>query len=121
MPIIYHIIPRTDWEAAQQNGAYRPPSLKSEGFIHCSTDQQAAPVANAFYSGQEGLVLLIIDTEQLSATLQWDPPAHPAPEKTPAALSGKFPHIYGTLNLDAVVDVLNFSPDEDGIFTFPKI
>ncbi len=120
MPLIYHITPRTDWDVAQQRGDYRPASLESEGFIHCSTDVQAAPVANAFYSGQTGLVLLVIDTEHLSAKLQWDPPAHPAPEKAPAELRGKFPHIYGALNLEAVVDVLDFPPNEDGIFSFPN-
>ena len=118
--MIYHITPRTDWETALKNGDYRPASLENEGFIHCSTDVQAAPVANAFYSGQTGLVLLVIDPERLSAKLQWDPPAHPAPEKAPAELRGKFPHIYGALNLDAVVNVLDFSPDKDGRFSFPK-
>ncbi len=120
MSIIYHITPRTDWEAAQKSGDYRPASLESEGFIHCSTDVQAAPVANAFYSGQTGLVLLVIDPEHLSVKLQWDPPAHPAPESAPPELDGKFPHIYGALNLDAVVDVLNFAPNADGVFVFPN-
>lgn len=120
MPLIYHITPRTDWEAAKESGDYRPASLESEGFIHCSTDVQAAHVANAFYSGQTGLALLVIDPERLSAKLQWDPPAHPAPEKAPAALRGEFPHIYGALNLDAVVEVRNFLPNEDGIFNFPN-
>ena len=119
MSLIYHITPRSDWEAAQKRGDYRPASLENEGFIHCSTDVQAAPVANAFYSGQTGLVLLVIDPERLSAKLQWDPPAHPEPEKAPPELRGKFPHIYGPLNLDAVVDVLDFSPDENGLFSFP--
>ena len=119
MPLIYHITSRTDWEAAQQSGDYYPASLESEGFIHCSTDVQAAPVANAFYSRQTGLVLLVIDPERLSAKLQWDPPAHPEPEKAPAELRGKFPHIYGPLNLDAVVDVLDFEPNTQGNFTFP--
>ncbi len=120
MPLIYHITPRTDWETAQASGDYRPASLESEGFIHCSTDVQAAPVANAFYCGQTGLVLLVIDPERLSAKLQWDPPEHPALGNAPADLNGKFPHIYGALNLDAVVDVLDFSPDERGEFSFPS-
>lgn len=120
MPHIYHITSRTDWEAAQQRGDYRPASLKSEGFIHCSTDVQAAPVANAFYSGQKDLALLVIDPERLSAKLQWDPPAHPDPAKAPAELRGDFPHIYGALNLDAVVEVRDFPPNKDGIFTFPE-
>lgn len=120
MPLIYHITPRTDWDAAQANGTYRPASLESEGFIHNSTDVQAPLVANAFYHGRMDLVLLVIDTERLTAKLQWDPPAHPEPEKAPEALRGKFPHIYGALNLDAVVEVLDFSPNKNGIFSFPN-
>lgn len=120
MTAIYHITPRTDWDAAQAAGAYTAASLASEGFIHCSTAAQAAPVANAFYTAQRGLVLLVIDTERLTAKWQWDPPAHPAPDKAPAALHGKFPHIYGALNLDAVVDVLPLEPDADGQFHFPS-
>ena len=120
MTIIYHITPRVDWEAAQENGDYRPVNLESEGFIHCSTDTQAVHVANAFYTGQTGLVLLVIDPERLSAKLKWDPPAHPAPEKAPAALRGEFPHIYGALNLDAVIEVRDFAPNADGVFSFPN-
>ena len=118
--LIYHIIPRTDWVAAQRNGEYRAESLVSEGFIHCSTAEQAAPVANAFYSTQSGLLLLVIDPARLTSPLQWDPPAHPAPELAPASLHGEFPHIYGALNLDAVIETREFEPDDDGIFHFPR-
>jgi len=120
MSIIYHITPRVDWAKAQKIGEYRPESLTSEGFIHCSTESQAALVANAFYSAQSGLILLVIDPARLTAPLQWDPPAHPAPESAPASLHGEFPHIYGALNLDAVIETRDFSPDAKGIFTFPK-
>ncbi len=117
---IYHIIPRSGWEVAQKKGEYRAESLDTEGFIHCSTEEQAAPVANAFYSAQSGLLLLVIDSEKLAAPLQWDPPAHPAPESAPVSLQGKFPHIYGALNLDAVIETHEFEPDNNGLFTFPS-
>ncbi len=31
----------------------------------------------------------------------------------------RFPHIYGPINLDAVIQVLDFEPDENGDFTLP--
>ena len=120
MTKIYHITPRTDWESAQQKGEYRAESLAIEGFIHCSTAEQVVPVANAFYSAQKGLILLAIDPEKLTSPLKWEPPAHPAPESAPASLRGEFPHIYGALNLDAVIEIREFEQDENGEFSFPS-
>jgi uncharacterized protein (DUF952 family) len=119
MSLIYHIIPSSDWKSAQEKGEYRAASLETEGFIHCSTAEQAAPVANAFYAAQKGLLLLVIDFEKLTSPLRWDPPAHPAPESAPASLQGNFPHIYGALNLDAVIEVRAIEPNSEGIFSFP--
>ena len=119
MTNIYHITPRADWDFAQKKGEYRAESLAIEGFIHCSTAEQAAPVANAFYTAQKRLILLVIDPEKLTSPLEWDPPAHPAPESAPASLHGEFPHIYGALNLDAVIETRKFEPDSKGIFSFP--
>ena len=118
--LIYHITPHTDWESAQQKGEYRAESLAIEGFIHCSTEEQAAPVANAFYPAQKGLLLLVIDSARLKSKLQYDPPAHPTPESAPASLHGEFPHIYGALNLDAVIETCEFEPDGNDIFHFPQ-
>ena len=30
-----------------------------------------------------------------------------------------FPHLYGALNVDAVVETYEFVPGEDGLFVFP--
>ena len=113
---IYHLIPRTNWQTAKEKGEYRAESLETEGFIHCSTKAQIVPVANAFYPAQKGLLLLVINPEKLISPLQWDPPAHPAPELAPKSLHGEFPHIYGALNLDAVIEIREFEPDDEGIF-----
>jgi uncharacterized protein (DUF952 family) len=75
-------------------------------------------VANTFYHGQRGLVLLVIDPSQLQAELKWEPPAEPEP--THAREGELFPHIYGPINLDAVIEILAFEPDEDGNFTLPE-
>lgn len=115
--LIYHITPHTDWQSAQEKGEYHAESLEIEGFIHCSTAKQVAPVANAFYTTQKGLLLLIIDPEKLTSPLQWESPAHPAPASAPKSLRGEFPHIYGALNLDAVIEVREFAPDDE-VFHF---
>jgi uncharacterized protein (DUF952 family) len=104
---ILHITTRPDWQAALEAGSYRADSLDSEGFIHCSTSEQIAATANRFYAGQSDLLLLHIDPELLAAELRWEP-----------ADGQDFPHIYGLINLDAVVGVESFGPDGDGVFHY---
>jgi uncharacterized protein (DUF952 family) len=116
--LILHITSKQEWLEAQQRGEYVAPSLQTEGFIHCSTDKQVVHVANAFYHGQGNLVLLVIDESKLTSELKWEPPAGP-----PAAgisVTDTFPHIYGAINLDAVVSVTDFKPDPaTGKFSLP--
>lgn len=117
MTIILHITERQSWQSAQAAGAYRASSLDTEGFIHCSTAEQVERVANSFYRGQSDLVLLSIQTEQLPALLKWEAPM---PSNDPH--SGElFPHIYGEINLEAVVKVVDFPPNADGTFTLPAL
>jgi uncharacterized protein (DUF952 family) len=106
---ILHAASRVDWEAAQQSGAYRADSLAAEGFIHCSTPDQILRVANMLYRGRLDLVLLVVDPGQLSGELRWEPGVDLASER--------FPHVYGPLDLAAVVAALDFEPDPDGSFT----
>ena len=97
MPVIYHITTPAQWDEAQQKGYYDVPSLKEEGFIHCSIEDQLKGVLERYYTGKSGLVKLVIDTELLTSPLyyDWSP-----------SISDTFPHIYGAINLDAVKDVL---------------
>ena len=90
MTTIYHIIAQTAWEEAQCVGSYHAASLDSEGFIHLSNAEQVLRVANAFYSGQTDLLLLVVDADNVAAELRYEPPAE-APESTE-----RFPHIYET-------------------------
>lgn len=106
---LFHITARSDWEAALAAGAYRPASLASEGFIHLSLAHQVLPVAQAFYAGVPGLVLLLVDPTLVHAPLRHEA----APPNDVFAGEQRFPHVYGELNLDAVVDVLDL-PHFDG-------
>ena len=119
MTMIYHITTRHAWEQARAAGAYRGDTLDSQGFIHCSTAFQVVRVANMFYRGQHGLVLLCIDTDKVQPQVIFEQPINP---DTGAAEPGaeQFPHIYGPLNLDAVVQVVDFPPNADGTFTLPE-
>ena len=93
-------------------GVFTADSLASQGFIHCSTPAQAVHVANAYYVGARGLVLLRIDPARTSAELRFEPGVH-EPED-------RYPHLYGPLDVDAVVDVVDFEPGPDGRFSLPE-
>ena len=117
--MIYHITGCAAWAEAQRRGRYSAPSLEREGFIHCSTRAQALDVANNYYRGQTDLLLLGIDEDKLGAELRWEAPAHPkAPTAQQAADGSLFPHLYGVLNLDAVIAVYEFRQAPGG-FTLP--
>lgn len=97
MAIIYHIATKEGWEQAKQDGNYVHSSLRDEGFIHCSLDQQVAGVLERYFSGQPGLIKLVIDTDRLTSkyVFDWSP-----------STADTFPHIYGPVNLDAVIDLV---------------
>lgn len=97
MPIIYHICLPEAWKEAQQKGFYEHPSLKEEGFIHCSQEDQVAGVIERYFKGIKGLKKLVIDTDKLNSRFIFD--WSPSTQDT-------YPHIYGPINLDAVTDVV---------------
>lgn len=104
---ILHLTGEGDWAEAQRQGAYRPPSLAREGFIHCSEPQQVIEVANRLFRSRQDLVLLQIDITKLTVAGRYE------------NLEGGtqlYPHIYGPLNLDAVVRVTPFRPGPAGDF-----
>ena len=104
---LYHMMPKQAWEALSPAQNYQPDSLATEGFIHCTGSLDLlAEVGNRFYRSHVGnFVLLIIEAQRVQAEIRWE-----------AADGHLFPHIYGPLNVDAVVDVVDFPRTCDGEF-----
>ena len=100
---------------AVARGTYAPTSLRDEGFIHCSTLAQVIETANRFYRGQDDLILLLIDESRLKAELKYEAPAMKHGESTKEL----FPHLYGELNVDAVVRIVELRCEADGSFQLP--
>jgi len=113
MATILHIAFPEQWEASQQAGSYRwstrGKSLDDGAkFIHASRPEQVAMVANFVYDDvDEPLCLLVIDTERLVSALC---------DEDLDGIGVSFPHIYGPLNLDAVVDVRAYERGPDGLW-----
>ena len=96
--IIYHVTTKSEWLTALQNGFYVAPSLQLEGFIHCSKAEQVSGVLERYFNGKTDLVKLVIDTSKLKNKLQFD---------FSPSVNEEFPHVYGTINVDAVIEVQN--------------
>ncbi len=96
--MIYHVISEASWQKALQQGFYEAESLHTEGFIHTSKEEQVAGVLKRYYQGQSNLLLLHIDETKLTALLR---------HELAPSVNEEFPHIYGRLNLDAVINVVN--------------
>jgi uncharacterized protein (DUF952 family) len=102
---IFHITTSSAWDEARAAGGYEPPSLQREGFIHFSGVDQVVGVANRAFRGQRDLVLLCVASDRLAAVVR-----HEHAEDAGEA----FPHLYGPLNLDAVVEVIAIAEGSDG-------
>ena len=93
--MIYHVVSQTDWQFALENGYYEPASLAKEGFIHTSKENQIKGVLERYYKNKTDLLLLNIDENLLIPELKYE---------TAFSVAEIFPHIYGRLNLDAVIN-----------------
>ena len=98
MPELFHIAMPDDWDAAQTAGAYdvstRGRTLADEGYIHCSFAEQLAPTASRFYGDVAKVVVLRIDPDRLTSAVVVE---------DLVGSGEQFPHVYGPINLDAVV------------------
>ena len=113
MTFIYHIAAASHWLVARAVGEYtmstRDRTLAEQGFIHASTADQVTLVANLIYQGVPDLVVLVIDPQRVRPEIRY--------EQVPGSDS-PFPHIYGPLNADAVMETRPLVPGPDGTFSF---
>ena len=95
MSRIYHVVTTADWASAENKPTYEAGSLQTEGFIHASERGQIAGVLERYYKDLHDLLLLHIDPARLTSELRYEV----------ATNNELFPHIYGPINREAVVDV----------------
>lgn len=98
--MILHLALLGDWNEARRTGAYpwstRGLTLAQVGYVHCSHEHQWRGVRERFYAdlSDDELVLLEIDESLLTSPV--------VVERLDGA-PDEFPHIYGPLEIDAVV------------------
>lgn len=108
--MIFHLTSQKEWQQAQSPGSYLPAGFTADGFIHCSDHYQIEMTANRFYLDAEDHIILEIDDERLSSPLVYE-----------NFEGGQmlFPHIYGSLNLDAVTSTFRLVRDWQGYWQLP--
>lgn len=103
--IILHCLTKKKWEAVKDHLVYGEELLTRDGFIHCSSISYFWRVAPNFRDIKEDLVLLCIDLDKLNAEVKWEDGSNCGRE---------YPHVYGVINRDAIIDVLPYLRDENG-------
>ena len=102
----YHLAPEPVWAAQADAPEYRPEAYAADGFIHCTDGEiNLLSVANTYYqSDPRPHVVLVLNPGRVTAPIKYEDP------------DSIYPHIYGPLNRDAVVDVRHAVRLADGSF-----
>lgn len=110
--IIYKIVADDLWQEARKAGVFAgAPVDHADGFIHFSTASQVIETAARHFAGQNGLLLVAVDTATLGERLVFEPSRGGA----------LFPHLYGTLPLRAVLWERPLPLLPDGTHQFPEL
>lgn len=112
MRTIYKICPASTWAEAESQGVYRGSADDArDGFIHFSTDEQVAGTAAKHFAGHSDLLLIAVNADALGDTLRDEPSRGGA----------LFPHLYGPLDLGAVLSVQELRVEPDGTLNLPEL
>lgn len=110
--IIYKIAPEALWREAEKSGRFTGAPIDiADGFIHFSTADQARETAAKHFVGQTDLLLVAIDGARLGEALRYE-------VSRGGAL---FPHLYGVLDMNAVLWVRPLPLGTDGMHQFPEM
>jgi glutathione S-transferase len=107
---LFHIALPADWARAQHDGmvtdSTRDVSLEQEGYIHCSFAEQVAATARRFYGDLPEIVLLRVDPDRVTS---------PIVVEDLVGSGVEFPHVYGPIDVSAVLEARTVAPDETGL------
>jgi uncharacterized protein (DUF952 family) len=103
---IFYIATKEEASIILEQTQYENSTLSSDGFIHFCSYGQIVNVVDTFFVGVTDLKLLIIDINSLHSQLRFEAPAGTisVDDSTPQL----FPHLYGALNIDAIVNIVDF-------------
>ena len=110
--MLYHICPAEAWQEAVAAGRYDGTADdRRDGFIHFSTKDQITESARRHRAGQQGLVLVAVESSRLGDRLRWE-----------ASRAGAlFPHLYGPLDPAEATSVVPLPLGAGGEHVFPAL
>ncbi len=105
----YHLVAAEYYRDTDRDAPYTPESFADDGFIHCTDGaDNVAATANRHYRDYRRMyVALVIDTASVAAEVRYEDDAK------------IYPHIYGALNRDAIVEIVPMLREADGSFLPP--
>lgn len=107
---LYRLILPEQWKQAVRNGFFEGAATdRADGFIHLSTARQVIQTARRWFSGTPELVLLRLDRDRLAGTVRLEESSH----------GGLYPHLYGLLPIEAVMEIWDLPLNGDLHFVFP--
>ncbi len=106
MSRIYKLLDAGAWAAAKAEGVFTGSAVDlRDGFIHFSAGDQVQETARLHFHGQANLVLLAVEADRLGSALKWEPSRGGA----------LFPHLYGVLPVEAVLEARSIALDAEGV------
>ena len=107
---LYKVVAEKLWREAEAAGDFAGAEIDhDDGFIHLSSASQVVETVTRHFAGQADLLLVSVDEEALGETLKWE-----------RSRGGDlFPHVYGVIQMNAVVDVVPLPLGADGAHIFP--
>jgi len=112
VPRIYKICSAPAWREAERQGVFRGSADDArDGFIHFSSASQVAETARRHFFGHQDLLLIEVDADALGERLRWERSRN----------DELFPHLYGELDLGAVIRIFDLHTRSDGSHDIPEL
>jgi uncharacterized protein (DUF952 family) len=107
LSMIYHIVVESDLRAQFDGRVYTPSGLHQDGFVHCAFEPSAVPVANDYFAGAAGRVLVLeIDPNRLTSDTRYEAAAPTlSGGSSHLETASQFPHVYGPIQKEAITAV----------------
>ncbi len=106
----FHLVAAEYYRDCDSSEPYLPAAFDDDGFVHC-TDGAAnlAETANRHYKDDRRMyVALVIDQSKLAAPVRYDDDAR------------IYPHVFGSINREAIVSIVPVLRAADGSFLPPR-